>query len=111
MKELILIVAPAILSSFATWLFSRRKYRAESQANEIENVNKVLAIYRESIEDFKRQIDELRKKVELVVAENEELGKQMEALVKQLTITRNDNKRLIAELKKYNENIKNEGYN
>lgn len=109
MKELILIVAPAVLSSFVTWLFSRRKYRAESQANEIENVNKVLGIYRESIEDFKRQIDELRKKVELVVAENEELGKQMEALTKQLTITRNDNKRLIAELKKYNLNSRCEG--
>lgn len=108
MNEFLLMVVPAAVSSLLTWLFSRRKYRAESQGNEIENVNKVLAIYRESIEDFKRQIDELRKRVELVVAENEELGRQMERLTTELTITRSDNKRLMAELKKYNANVKSD---
>ncbi|MDY0102822.1 MAG: hypothetical protein RBS07_07760 [Lentimicrobium sp.] len=111
MNELILILVPSIASSFITWLFSRRKYRAESQANEIENVNKVLTIYRESITDFKQQIDELRKRVDLVVAENEALGKQMDALTRELTISRNDNKRLMTELKKYNANVKSEAEN
>lgn len=75
---------------------------AESQADEIDNVEKVLAIYRSTIEDFKNQIDELREKVNLVVKENEALGLQMQALTRELAATRCENKRLITELKKYN---------
>lgn len=102
MKDILLFIVPTILSSVITWFLSRRKYKAESQANEIDNVEKVLSIYRGTIEDFKKEIDELREKINLVVKENEALGIQMHALTHELACTRSENKRLITELKKYN---------
>ena len=44
MKELLLILIPSLVTSSVTWLLSRRKYRAESQANELDNVQKALGI-------------------------------------------------------------------
>lgn len=105
MKEILLIIIPALVTSLATWAFSRRKYRAESQANELDNVQKALGIYRDTIEDLKSELELLREKINVVVAENEALGKQMDELRKELACTRAENKRLIGELKKYNAKI------
>lgn len=105
MKELLLILIPSLVTSSVTWLLSRRKYRAESQANELDNVQKALGIYRDTINDLKKELEELRDRINVVVTENEALGKQMEELRKELACTRAENKRLIGELKKYNTKI------
>lgn len=102
MKDILLIIIPSLVTSMVTWFFSRRKYRAESQASELDNVQKALEIYRGTINDLKNELEELRQKITIVVAENEALGKQMEELRKELACTRAENKRLLSELKKSN---------
>jgi peptidoglycan hydrolase CwlO-like protein len=102
MKEILLIIVPSLVTSLVTWFLSRRKYRAESQASELDNVQKALGIYRETINDLKEELEELRQKIAIVVSENEALGKQMEELRKELACTRAENKRLLSELKKSN---------
>ncbi len=110
MKDLLLIMIPAMVTSVLTWFLSRRKYRAESQANELDNVQKALAIYRDTILDLKKELEELREKITVVVNENEALGRQMEELRKELICTRAENKRLISALKQNNIKITdNEG--
>lgn len=103
--EVLLVVIPSAVTSVITWIFSRRKYRAESAANELDNVQKAQAIYRDIIMDLKKELEELREKINVVVAENEALGMRMDELRKELACTRADNKRLIGELKKYNAKI------
>ena len=105
MKDLLLILIPSTVSSFLTWFFYRRKYRAETQTNELDNVQKALAIYRDTIFDLKKDLEEIRLKVTEVVKENEALGMQMEELRKELKCTRGDNKRFLAALKQNNINI------
>lgn len=105
MKELLLIIIPSIVSSVLTWFFYRKKYVAETQTNELDNVQKALAIYRDTILDLKTDLEDLRKKITEVVEENEALGKQMEELRKELKCTRTENKRFLAALKQNNINI------
>jgi effector protein B len=105
MKDLLLVIIPSLVTALITWFASKRKYKTEADSSEIDNVSKIIGIYRESIEDFKKQIEELRVKVDIVVQENEELGRKIEILTKELSCTRAENKRLITELKKYNSQL------
>ncbi len=93
---------PTIVASIITWFLSRRKYRAESASNELDNVHKALGIYRETILDLKAELESLREKINMVVEENETLGKKMEELSQELTEARKANRRLIAALNKHN---------
>jgi regulator of replication initiation timing len=105
MQDFLMISVPVAVTSIITWFLSRRKYRAESQAKELDNVQKALCIYRDTIGDLKKELEQLRDRINVVVAENEALGRQMEELRKELACTRGENKRLIGELKKYNAKI------
>jgi len=102
MEQVLFIIIPAIVTNIITWLLSRRKYRAQSQALELDNVQNALDIYRDMILDLKKELENLREKIIVVVNENEMLGKQMEELRKELICTRAENKRLMVELKKNN---------
>lgn len=70
-----------------TWLFGRRKQRAETKTSELENVEKALEIYRKILEDNSQQItslkDEVRKleeKLDLLTEENRLLKKRISEL-------------------------------
>lgn len=108
MNELLLIVIPSVISSSITWVFTRRKNKAEAKANELQNVEHVARIWRELAEDLekrmKKEVDELRRQIIDLVEENKSLIEQMENLDKQLKAARCDNKRLINELKEFNKN-------
>jgi len=60
MIETIIVTLVGVLSSLLTWgaTHTRRKSRAEAQSTEIENVDKVLKIYREIIEDLGKKRDQ-----------------------------------------------------
>lgn len=129
MTEILLIVIPSAISSTITWLFTRRKNRAEASSNEVQNVEHVARLWRELAEDIekrlKKEVDELRqentkiknsirelveenkglqKQIVNLVEENKGLIEQMENLDKQLKAARCDNKRMINELKAFNKN-------
>lgn len=48
---------------FVTWLFGRRKQKAETKSSELENVEKGLEIYRIMLEDMKAEISSLKQEV------------------------------------------------
>lgn len=48
---------------FVTWLFGRRKQKAETKSNELENVEKGLEIYRKMLDDLKAEISSLKQEV------------------------------------------------
>jgi septal ring factor EnvC (AmiA/AmiB activator) len=115
MNDLFLIVVPSLLTAITTWVFSRRKYSAETQTNELDNVEKAARIWRELSEDLeKRMKDEIRElrsenvtiqdQFTIVLAENKALKEQMSALEKQLKEARCENQKLLEELKRFNKN-------
>ena len=115
MYDLILIVVPSIVTAVTTWAFSRRKYRAETRADELDNVEKAARIWRELSEDLeKRMKDEIKElrsdnvtiqdQFTIVLAENKALKEQMSALEKQLKEARCENQKLLQELKRFNKN-------
>lgn len=47
----------AILSSLVTWFLARRKYNVEVDGNELNNIQKQLDIYKEIVEDTRKQLN------------------------------------------------------
>ena len=50
----------SIISSTVTYLFARRKYRAETDSSEIDNLKKSIEVYQTIIEDLKQENRELK---------------------------------------------------
>jgi chromosome segregation ATPase len=117
MNDLLLIVIPSLLTGTTTWLFSRKKYKAETTGNELDNVEKAAKIWRELSEDLEKrlkdEIRELRSENQTIqdrflrlMEENRSLKEQMLSLENQLKAARCENKKLFEELQKFNNNHK-----
>jgi hypothetical protein len=72
------------IAGFAGWFAARRKNRADVTRSEIENIEKIATMWRETAEQQQKQIDELRQEVqtlrvqvETVHAENVKLKRQL----------------------------------
>lgn len=52
----IIIAVMGVLSNFVTWLLSKRKYTAEVNTNEIENLKQSLDFYQKIVEDNDKQL-------------------------------------------------------
>ncbi len=115
MNDLFLIIIPSFVTAVTTWAFSRKKYRAETKANELDNVDKAAKIWRELSEDLEKRLKEdirdlrnentaIQKQFVSVLAENNALKEQMTALQKQLKEARCENQKLLDELRKFNKN-------
>lgn len=50
-------------ASFVTWVFARRKQKAEAEGSELDNVEKAVAIWRQTAEDLHKEINELRQQI------------------------------------------------
>lgn len=48
----------ALGSSFATWVFARKKNAAETQSTEIDNIQKGLSVYREMLGDLRTELEQ-----------------------------------------------------
>lgn len=51
------------LSGLFTWLFSRRRYKAEAAAAELQNVQQAIAIWRETAERFEARVADLEERL------------------------------------------------
>lgn len=122
MDEVLMVVVPGVVMSVLTWFLARRKNKAEATTNELDNVEKAIKIWRELSSDLNvrltKEIDELRtencklkKELRAMLKEYETMQAQIDALEEQLKAARCENKKLINEIKKYNNNftLANEG--
>ena len=111
------LIIPTALGSLLTFLFTRKKYKAETTGNEIDNVEKAVKIWRDLSSDIKKQFESdiaklkeennvIRLKLDSVLKENHSLKEQMESLEKQLRTTTAENSKLLNQLKKANVNLK-----
>lgn len=94
MKTEIITALIAFLSSLGTWFLARRKNNAEARAEELENVEKSVVIYKKMLDDAMHQIEHLTTLNKKLLAELAEAKEE----INQLKTT---NEELVVELKKY----------
>lgn len=94
MEELtttLIATGASAVSAFVTFLFTRRKYNAEVKGAEYENFAKMLASYRDTIEDNQKRLDRYQAEIErcdkeifALRTENRDLRNQLQNLSLQI---------------------------
>jgi len=64
MNEILMTTVPAVITGILTYILSRKKQQQETKANELDNVQKALEVYRQIIQDLKTDLQETQSKVE-----------------------------------------------
>jgi len=115
MNEVLFATVPTAVLSILTFIFTKRKYSAETATSELDNVEKAAKIWRELSEDLRARFiadiatlrDEnssMKVQFQLVLDENNSLKSQMASLERKLKEAWSANKQLLCELKKFNKN-------
>jgi len=76
MNEIFYTTIPAVVTGVVTYIFTRKKQHQETKANELDNVQKALEVYRSIIEDLKTDLEETSKKVESLNTYIDEIRKK-----------------------------------
>ena len=76
-------VLTAVISSWTTWFFTRKKYNTEVDNNQIKNMQ-------ESLEFYKKLSDDNRARLEEVLQRNNQLEKEVAQLREQVTVLSNE---------------------
>lgn len=75
----------ALIGGVAGWFFTRKKQHAELQANELDNVDKAVKIYREVADDLAKQLKTAITELNEAKQTIKELEQKVEALTYELT--------------------------
>lgn len=76
MNEILYTTIPAVVTGILTYIFTRKKQHQETKANELDNVQKALEVYRSIIDDLKTDLEETSKKVESLNTYIDEIRKK-----------------------------------
>lgn len=88
-------IITTIVGAFAGWFFGRRKQQAEAVMNELETVEKAVAIWRQIAQDLKAEMELQSKQILSLRTEVEELRKDNAGLLQELKrIKKNQNLQL-----------------
>ncbi|MNS21775.1 hypothetical protein D3C72_535450 [compost metagenome] len=72
------------VTSYLTFLFSKKKYLAEANSSELENVEKSIGIYRGMVEDLGQRIDILSKNLKELRDDRDNLSSENAGLKKKV---------------------------
>ncbi len=82
MRDLLLVLVPALVSAVATRLLTRRKYRLETDGCELSNLKAEMALYKQILEDTKSYLAEARTEVTELTSKVVELSMRVDELNK-----------------------------
>ena len=91
MNEILLTTGASLLTGFATFLFTRRKYVSEVKTNDIENMRRTLQFYVDIVEDNKKRMDLYQNELERVNAKISMLTDENIELRREVKILQNEN--------------------
>lgn len=63
MNEILYSTIPAVVTGILTYIFTRKKQQQETKANELDNVQKALEVYRGIIQDLKTDLEQTQEKI------------------------------------------------
>lgn len=84
MNEVITTAVIGFISTIAGYVAGNRKYRAEANHLEIENVKDVISVYTMAINDLKTEVKELKEQVEKYQVHIEKLETELYTLRSQM---------------------------
>lgn len=61
-----------VISAWATWYFTRRKFKAEAQGSELQNVDKAIGIWKRMAKDLEEQVGNMKKEIDTLREELQE---------------------------------------
>lgn len=61
LSTILIAVGTSVASSFSTWIFSKKKYQADTESTNIDNMQKTLQFYQDICNDNKLRLDEQQK--------------------------------------------------
>lgn len=79
-EEFLPEIITGFAGTFSGWIFARRKNKIQTDSNEIENLDKAVALWREIAQDLKSVIDDKQKMEEELRAEISELRARIKIL-------------------------------
>lgn len=83
------------LGSFLTLKAQRKKAEAEADTNELENVEKAIAIWKQMAQDLKIELENSRQESQAFRDKSKQLEDQVEALKKQIKVMTNINRKIM----------------
>jgi septal ring factor EnvC (AmiA/AmiB activator) len=106
-----------VVMTVVTWIFTRRKNKADATASELDNVEKAIKIWRElsdeletrmtkEINELRAENKNLRNKIKEIAKENENMRSHIDCMDRQLKSAQETNKELQRKLEKYNAQFK-----
>jgi flagellar basal body-associated protein FliL len=97
---IILTIVTSLVTGFGGWIFGRRKNKAEAQTVELENVNKAVAIWRETAENLNAQLGMYTNELIKFRSENDTLHVELEKMKSELKSIKSENDKLKKEIEK-----------
>ena len=79
----IITLTAVCLSSIVTFLFTRKKDKAQTTSIDLTNVSKTILIYEKASEELRKEADELKSKYQLLLCEVSELSRRVTAMQKE----------------------------
>ena len=67
--QIVSLLATAVITHGVTWFFSRKKQHVEVQSSELDNVQDLVKLWRETAFDLRNEIKELKQQI--VILEDE----------------------------------------
>lgn len=98
MNDVYLTAIMSILTGVGSWYAARRKNTAETQANELDNVEKAVRYYREMVEDLGTRLKDATNELHKVTQLHREAIDELSEARKQLTESREELKQVREEL-------------
>lgn len=98
--SIILTIVTSLVTGFGGWIFGRRKNKAEAQTVELENVNKAVAIWRETAENLNVQLGLYTNELIKFRQENENLQEELDKMKQELKSLKSENDKLKKEVEK-----------
>ena len=87
-------IGSAVISSFCTWFFSRKKTNAEVDSTQLDNLAKQLEFYKNLVADYKQQLQEYIELSEDTRLEVLRLRKVVGKIVNDVCLAKNCNKKI-----------------
>jgi len=80
--QILYIIISSILSSGATFFFTRNKYKAEVKNIEVENINKIIDIYKKELDSVNLRIEKYLEKIHKLENKVNDLKQELNLLKK-----------------------------
>jgi len=102
---IVIAFATSMAGAFGGWFFTKRKYNAEVQRQNLENIDFGFDTWQKVVDTQQERIEELMSKYDLLLEENLKYQDQLNSMREELLILKQENQKLICEIARYEKKL------